>query len=204
MASRIDHVVFIAGGVLVQALEDLVLDILGPGASLPNQARKESFELERRLTGGDISLEFYCRQMAVLACVDDKGETLNAATTVAERLAPTPDVAGVLAGLADKATLSLVSDYPRQWLSPAISRSSLDGVFDESNIFFLDEHKAPTAYPLFFAFLVKEGVLRPGSSLWIDYNSKRTSAALRQGIDAAVFVDAQRLNRELGHWSLVP
>lgn len=202
MAPRIEHIVFIAGGVLVQRLEDLVLDIIYPGASPPNQTRIKSFALERRVAIGDISPRVYCQQMAALAGVDNNGKALSAA--VAERVAPLPGFVNMLAGLVDKATLSLVSDYPRQWLFPAISRSGLDATFNESNTYFLDDHKVPADYPLFFSFLVEEDILQPGTSLWVDCNSSRTSAAIRQGIDAAIFVDAERFYRDLGLWSLVP
>ncbi len=44
----------------------------------------------------------------------------------------------------------------------------------------------------------------PGQTLWVDAHSPRTSAALRKGIDAAIFEDAWRLRRDLGMWDLLP
>jgi hypothetical protein len=202
VSPRIDDIVFIAGGVVVQRLEDLVLGILDAGANITNQKRLQSHELEKRVAIGEISPEVYCRQMAALAEVDKDGKELCA--VIAEHVAPLPGVANLLAGLAEEVALSLVSDYPHQWLFPAVSRRGLGTIFNEANTIFLDEHKAPATYTALFSFLIKEGVLRPGYSLWVDYNSSRTSAAIRHGIDAALFVDAERLHRDLGLWSLPP
>jgi FMN phosphatase YigB (HAD superfamily) len=202
MLPRIEHIVFIAGGVLVQRLEDLVLEILDPGQSLPHQKRLQSSELERRVANGDISSENYCRQMTALVGVDEGG--IEPCAVIAERVTFLPGVVTVLTELAEGIALSLVSDYARQWIFPFFNRSGLDTFFNGSNTFFLDEHKAPAAYPALFSYLVKDDVLRPGYSLWVDYNSSRTSAAIRHGIDAALFIDAKRFYRDLGLWSLVP
>ena len=52
--------------------------------------------------------------------------------------------------------------------------------------------------------LIAHRVISPGHTLWVDHHSPRTSEALRKGVDAAIFVDARRLRRDLALWLLMP
>ena len=52
--------------------------------------------------------------------------------------------------------------------------------------------------------LIAAEAILPGHTLWVDAHSPRTSAALRKGVDAAIFVDTRRLRRDLALWRLMP
>jgi len=109
-----------------------------------------------------------------------------------------------IAGLSKEYNIGFVSDYPRQWQLPIIERTGLLTYFTEEDMVVLAEHDIPDTYHSLFKFLVCANFIVPGSSLWVDHNSLRTSVAIRQGIDTIHFVDAERLHRDLGLWELEP
>jgi hypothetical protein len=98
-------------------------------------------------------------------------------------------------------TLSLVSGVPRQWLIPALRRSGLSRWLTEEETWIAAEHGG---FPQILDALLERGRIVPGRALWVDHHSLRTTAALRRGIDAAVFFHAHQFHRDLGLWGLVP
>jgi hypothetical protein len=58
--------------------------------------------------------------------------------------------------------------------------------------------------PVLFDRLVRDKIILPGHTLWIDHDPHRAMTAIRLGLDAALFEDAARLYRDLGLWGLVP
>jgi hypothetical protein len=109
-----------------------------------------------------------------------------------------PEMIRELAGTSE---ISLASDYPREWLIPSLSRSGLTPYCHEHAIVYT---AGLGGYTGLFERLVAAGAIIPGHTMWVDFHSRRTSEALSKGIDAAIFVDARRLRRDLGLWGLVP
>ncbi len=97
--------------------------------------------------------------------------------------------------------LCLVSDYPAEWLLPALTRGGLARIFPACKIAYVADLGG---FSGLLDALVERGVIMPGQTLWVDAHSPHTSAALRKGIDAAIFEDAWRLRRDLGMWGLLP
>lgn len=113
-----------------------------------------------------------------------------------------PGMAGMLDALHDRFELWLVSNYPAQQTTAVFSSNLLSQWFEEKAIYSLPDPAMDNQKILHS--LVEEGVIIPGHSLWVDHHPKRTMLALRQGIDASIFVDSKRFYRDLWLWGIVP
>jgi hypothetical protein len=220
MAGRIDHMLFWAGGVILPRLSSLAAHALpaspgplggapgplggagaggagGAAGTDPAVARRLA-DLERRLAQGEFAPPVFCELAAAAAGAPGMGGALEQAMLAGAGILP--GMAGLLEDLAPRARLGLLSDYPRPWLQAIMDRSELARIFSPANI----QYTADRPGADLFDALTAEGVIRPGSTLWVDYDSPRAMIAVRRGIDAALCVDARRLRRDLGLWGLVP
>jgi hypothetical protein len=198
----IDGLVFIGGGVIVPRLSELALDALFPDRGAAAEVRLEAAALERKLACGMLAPDAYCRRLLAVSGSDRRAPDL--ADAICEKVAPRSNVPSLLADLAARVDLQLVCDYPRAWWEPAAARHELDQFFSGEAIFYAAEQGLPPDYRAYFEALVSAGVIRRGRSLWVDHHSPRTSAAIRGGVHAAIFVDAERFRRDLGLWGLLP
>lgn len=200
--ARINHIVFIAGGVLMPTVTQAALAALDLDRQPDARAQLALHDLERALATGSITPELYC-----LRVIEQTGAVASAADLMAGVVQNTGLLPGMLAlveGLAARVDLGLVSDYPAQWVRPIIENSGLSAAFpDGPNQITADLHSGGD-YRRLFARLIALQVLRPGHSMWVDYNSLRCMAAIRAGVDAGIFVDARRFYRDLWLWGLVP
>ena len=120
--------------------------------------------------------------------------------SLAEGVAAEPGMVSLIEEVALGSEVCLVSDYPAAWLLPALARNGLASHFPADKLFYIADLGG---YATLFERLEAVGVIMPGHTLWVDAHSPRTSEALRRGIDAAIYVDARRLRRDLGLWRLV-
>jgi hypothetical protein len=111
-------------------------------------------------------------------------------------------MAKLLDALQHRFELWLVSHHPSQQTAGIIAKNSLSRWFEDGSVYFLHEHVV--SHQAVLQSLVEAEVIIPGKSLWIDHHPVRTMAAVRQGIDASIFVDSKRLYRDLWLWGIVP
>jgi hypothetical protein len=199
MACRIDHLVFWAGGVAVTPVWRAGWDAICPGRRPGTEERVQLHRLEQGLAAGTLSPEDFCARAADLAGgavpVRDLMEKLPA------QIAPIPGMADIFEDLAcRRLALSLISDYPRRWLIPALERSGLTRWFGQDQVWVAAEEGG---FPALLDPLLQSGRLAAGRSLWVDHHSLRMSEVLRRGLDAAVFVHPRQFYRDLGLWGLV-
>jgi hypothetical protein len=112
-----------------------------------------------------------------------------------------PGMAGLLDELAPGYELWLVSCYPARQTAAVISENALSRWFGRERDYVLPDDVVNHGGIL--SLMVTAGVVQPGKSLWIDDHPVRTMLAIRQGIDAGIFVDARRLRRDLWLWGIV-
>lgn len=93
--------------------------------------------------------------------------------------------------------VTLFSDYPRVWLQTIQKDSAITDHFTPQNVVYSAELRLNDPLNSVFEKLMAKGFIKPGASLWVDAYPMRTSAAIRQGIDAIIYVDERRLRREL-------
>jgi hypothetical protein len=199
-ACRINHLVFWADGVVVTPAGRAAWDVISPGRKPDPKARLELHRLEQGMADGTLSPEEFCARTIDLG--RSSLPTASLADKLPEQIAPIPGMAEVLEELAcRRITLSLASGYPRQWLMPALKRCGLARQFPEEQVWIAAEWGG---FPQILDSLLRRGQVVSGRSLWVDSHSLRTTAALRRGIDAAVFVHARQFYRDLGLWGLAP
>lgn len=199
---RIKHIVFITGGVILPTVTQATLASLNPGQQLDAGSQFILHGLEKALTTGKISPQAYCQRV-----IQQTGAMTNAGELIVDVLESTtllPGMLPLIKELSEGLDLGLVSDYPDKWITPIIMRTGLGAYFPRGADQVIGEVWTKPDYIGLFRFLIEQNVLKPGSSMWVDHNSLRCMAAIRQGIDVGIFVDARRLYRDLGLWGLVP
>ncbi len=199
---RINRLVFWVGGVILPTLSDATLAHLLPDREPSTDQCAGILELEISLRDGEIDPLEYCHKAVEVVGVAFPPEDLN--RFIPNSVALLPGIDTVIDELAQDNECFLVSDYPRDWLMNTMGRVGLYRWFNDSTVAFTAELDTGGDYEKLFKALVKAEVIEPGRSLWIDHNSARTSTAIRQEIDSAICVDANRLYRDLGLWRLVP
>jgi len=201
VAQRITRLMLLAGGVVLPTLAEAAASFLVPGRTLTPGQRLGLQQVAHALAEGREQPAQFCVRAAEIC--GERGGT--AASLLDERLSkelpPQPGMPSLLSDPALTCEMRLVSDYPAVWLLPALARSGLARVFPAAEISFVADLGG---FAGMFDALIARRVILPGNTLWVDYHSPRTSEALRKGIDAAIFVDARRLRRDLGLWRLAP
>jgi len=192
---QITHVAFMVGGVLVPRMMDVTLELLHSSSEVDRHTKFDIHFLERDLSLGRITPEEYCRQ--AIKCTDSTDEPSYMMHAIPEQIRLVPGMKALVDELAEKCMTCLVSDYPRLWLKRIWENTGLSSLLTDDRTLILAEANIPDTYPELFQIVMHTFETRPGSALWIDYSSPRTSWAIRQGIDAIVFVDEGRLRREL-------
>lgn len=201
MTPRVTRLTLIAGGVVLPSLPQAAASFLAPGIELSPARRRGLLNEALACAEGREPPDQFCA--AAVAICGERSETAAGRLheRLASELAPLEGMPALLADLALTCELRLVSDYPAEWLLPALTRSGLARIFPAGEIAYVVDLGG---FSGLFDALVERRVIVPGQTLWVDAHSPRTSAALRQGIDAAIFEDARRLRRDLGMWDLLP
>lgn len=199
---RIKHMVFITGGVVMPTITQATLASFNLDQRLDASSQLILDGLEKALVIGEISPQVYCQRV-----IQQAGATIHPGELISSVLEFTPLLPGMLPlvkELSERVELGLVSDYPGPWLAPIIKRTGLAAYFPGGADQVIGELRIKPDYTELFRSLIEWNVLKPGSSMWVDHNSLRCMAAIRQGIDVGIFVDARRLKRDLGLWGLMP
>lgn len=90
----------------------------------------------------------------------------------------------------------LVVDFPKSWFDHVSQNQAVSASFFQDNIVLLSKSKLMNVIPDVFYHLAYCAHVPLDEGLWIDASAKRTVEALNQGMQAAVFVDPRRLERE--------
>lgn len=200
--TRITTLLFWMGGVVTQHVSEAALEVLLPEDKPASpKIQRALFDLEMALCTGDLSPEQYCQQ--AIQATQATLEADDLAAGIPDHLQPLPGIPPLIDELAETIPLRLVSGYPKQWTLPVLQRAELTDRFESSILYAAEYHPADCCSALFEAMLASGEIVKD-QMIWIDANSHRTSAAIRLGIDASVYVDAVRLRRDLALWGLVP
>jgi len=167
------------------------------GIHLGEDKRLALFELEQLLFCGTLTADEYLRR------VNDQVSS------------PFPiSVDGLLKDLLmDEGALSVVDelrksyqvvllcDYPPEWLLEIDRQTDLSARFNR--VIYTRTMNCTDERALFFQQLQARGELVAGECVWVDANPFRTAIAIRQSIDAIIYVEERRLRRELRLRSLI-
>jgi hypothetical protein len=185
------------GGALVQEPAAAAQGVLEVDATVFDDpgTKLALYDLQRRLALGKITPAAFCEQVVINTQAAVSPQALYEALPLNASLVP-----GMLSFLNEVSgafELRLISDYPEPWLSTLLRHTGLSDYFAPVAAFVLADHGLPDEVEAWLDLLLAEGILAPGTSLWIDGNSLRTRAAIRRGIDALIAVSAWRTMREM-------
>jgi FMN phosphatase YigB (HAD superfamily) len=194
---------FVFGGVIVKPLCEIVLEQLR-SLNDPAWQRKyqDLYDLETRLSLGNIAKADFFQKAASLSAFELKADELEA--MVFKKAEPIPGIMDILNELHGKNVLFLFSQYPPEIYAPLGSRFGLELLIPRKNVSFASEMSLQNMTTAIIEKLCLEQGLIPGRSLWVDSDSHRTSAAIREGVDAIIYVDSRRLRREIALRGLLP
>jgi hypothetical protein len=189
-----------AGGTVFVPVADATASYLDAGRGLTPVQRSGLQAAARALADGTTSARQFCVRAAEICGAPGEAAAARLDEHLAEGVAAEPGMVSLIEEVARGSEVCLVSDYSAAWLLPALARNGLASLFQADKLFYIADLGGLAAL---FERLVAEGAAIPGHTLWVDAHSPRTSEALRKGIDAAIYVDARRLRRDLGLWRLV-
>jgi len=201
VAQRITQLMLLAGGVVLPTLAQAAAFFLVPGRTLTPGQRLGLQQAALALAEGREQPAQFCVRAAEICGEHGRAAASRLDEKLANELPPQPGMPSLLTDPTLACEMRLTSDYPAVWLLPALARSGLAGAFSAAEISYVADSGG---FSGLFENLIAHRVISPGRTLWVDYHSPRTSEALRKGVDAAIFVDARRLRRDLALWRLMP
>jgi FMN phosphatase YigB (HAD superfamily) len=194
---------FWMSGVVVPHVWELTRDALSAsGADCTPGLCFDLMDREAALTTGAMTPDNFCSQAVALA-----GVTLSPArlaSRIQQGIAPLPGISGLIGTLTARYPLQLLSDFPREWLAPALARTGLAASFADDSIVMIADLDVDDTHEALLKALVDAGLFTPGRSLLVADDPILTEAAIRAGLDAILFVDTPRFKRELSLIDLLP
>ncbi|NPV87617.1 MAG: hypothetical protein HPY45_16590 [Anaerolineae bacterium] len=203
-AKAIDLFFFMAGGVILPHITTVIQEVLCKhGLLLNDQQRLALQDLEQALFIGELTPYSFLKRAGALSLpAIESAQLLEGILRTVHADEDTLQVADALRKRGY--TLYLVSEYPPEWLEQIASHvAALRLLFSSNRLVFTSSLKLKDIYGDIFSVLRSNGQIVPGKTLWIDAHPWRTSAAIRRGIDAIIYVDSRRLRRELALRQLV-
>jgi hypothetical protein len=159
-------------------------------------------QLSHEFVAGALDRSSFLSRLEALMDSDVPPEVLE--LRILERAVPEQGLYEILQGLSPEFNLWLMADLPPLWVLSILDTTRLTLFFPSERILdlTLDSGMASNGCP--FKALSQTGQLHSGATLLVDRNARRATAAIRQGWDVAIYVDAPRLRRDLGLWGILP
>ena len=201
VAQRITQLMLLADGVVLPTLAEAAAFFLVPDRTLTPGQRLGLQQAALALAEGRAAPAQFCVRAAEICGEHGEPAASLLYAKLTNELSPQPGMPSLLSDPMLTCEMRLVSAYPAVWLLPALARSGLAHCFLADEISYVADLGG---FARVLDALIAAGVAMPGHTLWVDYHSPRTSEALRKGVDAAIFVDARRLRRDLALWRLMP
>jgi len=190
-------------GVVVKSLCEILIDIINSAGNIHYPVDYQTiYELTLDLALGKISEEEFLH--SVFSLTGMRFETCNLKEMIVDNAPPILGIMDVLKELGEKKSLFMFSQYPPEMYDRIKTRLGLDKLIPEKNVFFTSGSGVQNLKSGIIERLIFNKWITPGKSIFIDNDSRRTSAAIRAGIDAIIFVDSRRLRREIALRGLLP
>ena len=195
LLGRIELIVFFWSGVLVTRFSEI----------FSRQDSSKDLEItlnriENKLSFGQIGIDEFHRLLNPLFPTVNPDQIQS---SIISKVKSTSEIGPLLSKLDGEYELKLIAMYPPAWVMAILDQTSQDKFFTEGDCYFIDEQLPFENYSSLMNNLIEKKFVKPGNSLLVDHHPLRTSAAIRAGLDAAIFVDSSRLNRDLSTlWGL--
>ncbi len=193
----IDKFFFWTEGVILPAISTVSLDYLNERSSHPllDSQRFLIHQSEKKLAIGKINLDDF--QALLGSLMNDAGKPDDWIAGLMPFVQVNEAVLSTAVDLKNTGRVYLISDYPRKWLQAIQTQFGIMDCFSAQDVIYTQDLHLNDPLNSVFERLIAEGMIEPGTSIWVDAYPPRTSAAIRRGIDAIIYVDERRLRREL-------
>lgn len=199
----IDHFIFVLNDALCNSLSREIIQFLSTRQRLVDEAARQAlFKLENDYIAGKYPKEKFFEKTAGIFKLEITAEELEKA--IVDRLVPTRGIPGVLAELQTRFSLTLFSQFSPELLHQISSLSALKEYFPEESILYACEMGSTDQPVSLVKKFIAMGRIHPGKSIWVDSSSARTSASIRAGVDAIIFLNSEKLRREIALRGLLP
>ncbi len=155
-------------------------------------------QLVEQLTWGIVTPDVFARELGATCDPPPAPDAVVARLLAAVH--PQPGMVALVGSLAAQLPVRFVCDYPRPWLATLVAGGELGAHIETGQTVYTAEVHADGES--WCRALIAAGVLTLGNTLWIDGDTRRAVTALRHGVDAALYADAEHLRRDLGLWRL--
>lgn len=189
---KIDKIFFVAGDIFLPRIYRLTIEILGNyGLMLTDKERIGIHVLEKSFLNGTLSEDEY---FLGLTSFTRRQISFNK-DDLLKNISLDYDILALVKELGKFKEVMLFSDFPKAWL---VNIRKNNGFLDSfKRVIYSQEMKCKDLRKDVLSRLMEIHEIHAGNCLWVDGDPLRTSAAIRLGIDAIIFVDERRLRREL-------
>jgi len=194
--SGVTTLLFWLGGVLCESLSEITLKVCGIGdiAKLDVNAYLSLEVLREELELGQIDKHTYCQKVAQELSCQMTGTEMD--IQIKEAVAIRENVLDVINALPDGYLCWIVCNFPREWFSVLEGQLYQGGKLNKDNLIFSTDSQLQKMTPDIFSYLIKRVREPKESVLMIDSDYRRAVSAVKHDYNAALFVDARRLQRE--------
>jgi hypothetical protein len=199
----IDHIFFVLNDAICNSLSSEIIQYLSNQQRFVDDvARQAIFKFENEYRVGKYSKEKYFEMTANIFKLDMVANELEKA--IISRIKPTNGILKVLTELQTRFSLTLFSQFSPELLHQVSAVFGLKEFFPEENILYAHDAGLADQSDSLFQKLISMGKILPGKCIWVDSNSRLTSISIRSGVDAIVFLDSEKLRREIALRRLLP
>jgi len=190
---------FVLGGVLVPPLSDLI----NQSIKNPEPAVRQSiYALEKELSLGRIDENQFFERGAKIMNLKASSELLK--EEIHEKIELFEGAAEILEELLENYMVFILSQYPPGLTKKILEKIDLRFKFPKNRIHYTTKMNLPDLQHCLAAKYVCEGWIQKKGSIWIDADPHRIMVFIREGIDAIIFLDGEKLRREIALRGLLP
>ena len=199
----IDRYYFVLGDVIIRSLSWTIINTFKDKPIFSDGAiRKKLYECEADYSLGRISNEKFFIEATKISSMNmgpDEFESI-----IYNKVELIEGILEVIKELGKQYSLFLFSQYSPEFFDELSSRLNISDTFPDKNILYACRTGLPDLTDCLFEKIISEKWVIPGRSIWIDSDPHRTSASIRAGIDAIIFLDSKRLRREIALRGFLP
>ena len=199
--SNINRFYFAFDGVLIASFLETIIEVLNSESISSDVSLQDLNRLTKELYLGKISGDDYFAEIIRLSGA--KTPAVEFAALVIDRVKATSGVDEVLRELAQDYSVCVFSQLPSDIYDKIIQKLGLNSPDMEKTIF--SSHLSLSGWDdAVFTNMTSGEQKLTDACMWIDADSHMTTAAIRAGIHAIIFVDSRRLRREIALRGLLP
>lgn len=201
--NQIDRFYFVLDNVVAKSFSWVVISSSKDNKIFSDsKVRVRLYQLEEDFFLGRISKNEFFKQASKLSNSNQNSEEFE--SIISSKLELNEGIREILIELKKQYALFLFSQYPPEILGCLFSKFNLSDIFLEQNILYSCKTDLPGLGFNLIEKITSDQWALTGRSVWVDSDSQRVSASIRAGIDAIIFIDSNRLRREIALRGLLP